>query len=222
MIALLIKIYTATFAKLKMPYNHKRFKLCDYFKIEKELDKLDIPFAIGISTTYGNGSNMGIKINNLFSKDKRKRKSKKTHVFIFINQRDGYKFRVAEQIGSGLHEISLLEAIGQQDELMIRVPNKKFLPDNVSSVALEYIHKLLDRDALENKEYDNTHLLDMDDSSDCSGLLWQALTYAFSELELENLLRTVERGGMETYTPVDVEFSRLFNTIYDDGFIKCQ
>lgn len=218
----IIWLYTNTVAKLDWPYSHKKFNLKDYFKIEEELDKLEIPFAIGLVTTYGAGSNFGIKFSNKLSKDKNKKKSKKTHLFIFINKRNGYKFRVAEQVGTGLQEVSLLEAVGQKDEVTIRIPNKKYIADPTASAALKYINDILDRDEVENIPYDNDHILDMNDKSDCSGLLWQALSYAFDTFDQENLLETIDRANINTYLPVDAEFSKLFNTIYDSkkGFIK--
>lgn len=222
MLKLLMKLYSKTIAKIDFPFSHKKFKLQDYFKLEEELNKLEVPFAVGIVTTYGSGSNLGIRLSNLISKNKDKKKSRKTHAFIFINNYDGRKFRVAEQVGTGLQEVSLLEAIGQRDEVTIRVPNKKFIADTTSNVAREYILDLLKQDEIENIPYDNTHALLMDNTSDCSGLVWQSLSYAFKELGQDNLLETIDRAGLETYTPVDAEFSKLFNTIYDSkkGFIK--
>ena len=220
MLDFLIKIYSNTLGKWHMPYSHKHFKLNDYFKIEEKLKELKVPFAIGLITAHGNGSNIGIRLSNKISKDKGKRRSKKTHLFIYVAHIDGCKFRVVEQVATGLQNSSLLEAIGQKDEVMIRVPNKRYIADPTATIAAEYAAKLVAIDKVTPIEYDNTHALDMDHASDCSGLLWQALTYAFSELELENLLETVDRVGMETYTPVDVEYSKLFTTIYDDGFIK--
>lgn len=214
------KIYAKTLGKWHVPYNHKLFNLNDYFKIEEKLKELEVPFAIGLVTTYGNGSNLGIVLGNKLSKDKRKRKSKKTHLFIYAGSMEGHKFRVVEQVGTGLQNTSLLCAIGQKDEVMIRIPNKKFIADPTSKLVIEYVSNLLDKDDVTPIPYDNAHRLDMDDTSDCSGLLWQALTYAFNELELENLLKTVDRIGIETYAPVDAEFSKLFTTIYDNGFVE--
>ena len=215
---LFIKVYSNTLGKWHMPFSHKKFNLNDYFKIEEKLKELNVPFAIGLVTTYGNGSNLGIKFSNWMSKDKRKKKSKKTHLFIYAAHLDGFKFRVAEQVGTGLQNSSLLEAIGQKDEVKIRIPDKRYIADPTATLATEYINNLLNIDKDTPINYDNKHVLDMDNTSDCSGLLWQALTYAFSELGLENLLETIDRLGMETFTPVDAEFSKLFTTIYDDGF----
>lgn len=215
---LLIKIYSNTIGKTSWPYSIKKFDLEDYFNIEKELKKMNVPFCVGIVTTYGQGSNLGIVLSNKISKTKIKRKSNATHAFAYIRCEKGYKHRVVEQIGHGLSVNTLLSAIGHRDEVVIRIPNPLIIDDLVSKKVLEYLEMMIEQDKISNIPYDNTHTTKNNNlSSDCSGLIYQALDYAFIELGRYNPIKIEKRCGKESWTPVDIEFDPCFITIYNKG-----
>lgn len=215
-----INLLSKTLGSWSLPYVDKKFNLNHYFQIESKLSELRVPFAIGVVTTYGHGSNILIKIAQMISKDKRKRKSKKTHALAIVETKNG-KFRTAEEMGPGLQEVTLLSSIGQRDEVLIRVPNPRLVNDQVCSYALEYIRKVLAIDRMKNIEYDNDHNLESDERMDCSELIYHALNYGFKKAGQKSLIKTVNRGGKKSWAPVEAQFSELFVDVYDSkkGFL---
>jgi hypothetical protein len=218
---LFVKLLSNTIGKWSLPYVEKKFNLNHYFLIEKELSKLNVPFAISVVTTYGHGSNLLISGAQKLSKDKRKRKSNITHALSIVETRNG-KFRAAEAMGPGIQEVSLLSAIGQRDEVKIRVPNPKLMNDQVCSFALDYIKRVLAIDRTKNIPYDLDHDLMDPERYDCSELIFHAVSYGFEKAGQMNLLKTVSRAGKKSWAPVEAEFSELFIDIYDSkkGFLE--
>lgn len=216
-----VKLLSNTLGQWSFPWVEKKFNLNHYFGIERELAKLNVPFAISVVTTYGHGSNVLINFAHKLSKDKRKRKSKITHALSIIETRNG-KFRVAEAMGPGIQEVSLLSAIGQRDEVKIRVPNPKLMNDQVCSFALEYLRKVLAVDRAKNIPYDLEHDLMDPERYDCSELIFHAVSYGFEKAGQLNLLKPVSRAGKKSWAPVEAEFSELFIDIYDSkkGFLE--
>ena len=216
----IINFLVSTIGKISFPFVEKKFNLNHYFEIEKELAKLSVPFAIGVVTTYGHGTNVLIRGAQFVSKDKRKRKSKKTHALAVIETRNG-KFRTAEAIGEGVQEVSFLSSIGNRDEVKIRIPNPKLMNDQVCSFALDYIKRVLAIDLAKNIPYDVKHDLMDPKRYDCSGLIFHAIKYGYEKAGQKNLLHTVNRAGKVSWAPVEAEFSDLFIDLYDSkkGFI---
>lgn len=210
----LINLVSNTIGKLSLPFVDKKFNLRDYFKIEKELSKLDVPFAIAIVTTYGHGSNLLIRFTNFLSKDKRKRKSRKTHALAIVETKNG-KFRAVESIGKGVQEVTLLSAIGQRDEVKIRIPDKRYINDMVATFALGYINEVARRDEVKNIAYDSDHDLLNSDRYNCSELIFHALEHGYKRSGQASMIKIVERAGKKTWSPVDAEFSKLFRDLYD-------
>ena len=216
-----VKILSNTIGEWSFPWVEKKFNLNHYFAIERELAKLEVPFAIAVVTTYGHGSNLLIKGAQLLSKDKRKRKSNKTHALTIVDTKNG-KFRTVEAIGNGIQEVSLLSSIGQRDEVKIRIPNKSLVNDQVCKFALDYIRQVARRDDQENIAYDLEHDLLDPKRYDCSELIFHALNYGFEMAGQKALTKTVTRGGKLSWAPVEAEFSKLFVDLYDSkkGFIE--
>lgn len=221
MINFLIGIYTKTIAKLNFPFSHKRFNPRDYFPIEVELGKLPVSFAVILVTTYGSGSNIGIKIAQWIGV---KKWSKKTHAVAYIDCRDGYKHRIAEASGSeGIRIISLLEGICQKDEVSILVPDYHVMNESICNFTLKYLHGVLDRDKESDVDYDNDHDLMNTDLYDCSELLFHAINYGYKRARHVQLLEPVKRAKRLTFTPLDLELSPLFIKMYDSkegGFLQ--
>lgn len=215
-----VKFLSNTLGQWSFPYVEKKFNLNHYFKIEQELSKLNVPFAIGVVTTYGHGSNILIHGAQLISKEKRKRKSNITHALTIIETRNG-KFRTAEAMGPGIQEVSLLSSIGNRDEVKIRIPNPMLMNDMVCSHALDYIKRVLAVDRAKNIAYDVEHDLMDPERLDCSELIFHAVSYGFEKAGQKNLLKVVNRAGRKSWAPVEAEFSELFIDIYDSkkGFI---
>lgn len=216
----IVKLLSNTLGQWSLPYVEKKFNLNHYFKLEKELAKLEVPFAIGVVTTYGHGSNLLIHGAQFLSKDKRKRKSNITHALAVIDTRNG-KFRTVEAIGNGIQEVTLLSSIGNRDEVKIRVPNKNLVNNEVAKHALEYIRQVAERDFEENIAYDLKHDLLDQKRYDCSELIFHALNHGFEMAGQKALTKTVKRGGKVSWAPVEAEFSKLFVDLYDSkkGFI---
>jgi hypothetical protein len=216
-----VKLISESIGSLSLPYIQKKFNLNHYFLIEKEIAKLEVPFAIGLVTTYGHGSNILIKAVQLISKDKRKRKSNKTHAFAIVSTENG-KFRTVEAIGKGgIQEVTLLSSIGNRDELKIRVPNKGLVNNEVSKHALDYIRQVSKRDNEQNIGYDLKHDLLDPKRYDCSELIFHALNHGFEMAGQKALTKTVKRAGKISWAPVEAEFSKLFVDLYDSkkGFV---
>lgn len=217
----IVKFLSNTVGQISLPYVDKKFNLNHYFEIEKELAKLEVPFAIAVVTTYGHGSNILIKLAQILSKDKRKRKSNKTHALAIVETRNG-KFRTVEAIGNGIQEVTLLSSIGQRDEIKIRVPNKSLVNNQVCEFALDYIRQVARRDDQENIAYDLEHDLLDPKRYDCSELIFHALNYGFEMAGQKTLTKTVKRAGKVSWAPVEAEFSKLFVDLYDSkkGFVE--
>jgi len=219
-IDLFIKLYTNTVATWHFPFVDKKFELLDYYEIEKKLRELEVPFAVVLVNTYGHGSSIGIRLAGWIG---RRLWSKKTHVAIYIDLRKGYKHRAVEAVSEGIREVPLVKAIGQRDEVLVRVPDRSLLNEAVSSKALEYIHSVLDLDDAKNIEYDFKHDLLNDETQDCAELFYNSLKYGFEKADQYFPLKPIMRAGMPTFTPVDVEKCELFVDLYDSkrgGFVK--
>lgn len=216
-----VKLFSNTIGRLSFPHVEKKFNLNHYFKIEKELAKLEVPFAIAVVTTYGHGSNILIRFAHFLSKDKRKRNSKKTHALAIVETTNG-RFRAVEAMGEGIREVTLLSSIGGRDEVKIRVPNKGLFNDSAAKYALDYIKQVAERDVSGNIAYDLQHDLLDKKRYDCSELIFHALNHGFEMAGQKALTKTVTRGGRISWAPVEAEFSKLFVDLYDSkkGFLK--
>ena len=227
MLKWIINLVSNTIGKWHFPWVDKAFNLEDYFLIEKELRDLDCPFAVGIVKTNGHGSNLLIRIVQLLSSDSRKRKSEVTHALAHIGINKGYKHSVVESLGDGIREVSLLKAIGQRDRVILRMPNPQFLNKKLCEHAVEYIKEVAKRDAYFNIQYDNAHnyeiipIEDIKDYStinvklDCSETIMQAIEHGFKMTGQKSMIKMEMRGGISTWSPEDIHYSRLFITFYD-------
>jgi len=209
------------------PWINKEFNLKDYRKIEKKIETLSTPFFVGLVKTNGNFSNLLIYIAQLFSK---KRTKRVTHAFAHI----GDEFKIVESIGKGIQKISLLEAIGQRDSVVLRYPNPHFLNNTLCDHAIDYIKAVVKRDVEIGVEYDIKHsyaiipIEDIRDYSiknvklDCSELIMQALEHGFRMTDQRSLIKKTNRAGKKSWSPGDIYFSELFITFYDSrkGFIN--
>jgi hypothetical protein len=212
-----IKLLSNTVGEWHWPWVDKKFSLKDYFEIENKIRELDVPFVVGLVKTNGHGSNLLIGIAQSFTKDKRKRGSEITHALAHIGVNKGYKHRVVEAIGEGIREVSLLEAIGQRDKVILRVPNPKLLNDQVCKYAIEYLKDLADRDRELNIAYDNEHNYQNDEALDCSETIYHALSYGFEKAGHSNKVIMIERAGKKTWAPIDIRYSDLFIDLYVSG-----
>lgn len=211
-----------TSAHIHMPYNRKKLDLNKYFELEKKLrDSLSVPFAIGLVSTDGEASNIFIKAANLFASNKKKSKSKITHSFAYIDCINGYKHRVAEMTVNGFIINPLLSAIGQRDNVIIRVPNELLMPESVRRYAKDYLLGLAKKDEEGNIEYDFNHDNKDSEKMDCSEMIFLALKYGYEKADIRFPMMMETRLGYEAITPTDLEYSDLFVTIYDSkkGFL---
>lgn len=203
MLNFLSNLLTKTVGGIHWPFCFKRFKLSDYPMISEKIK--NEPFIPILVTTYGSaGSNFLIRAAQFF---KARYWTKKTHVLISIG---GDK--VVEANGThGIQAVSLLEAIGQRDEVMIMQPKSgKF----VNLMAREYIIKLMQRDEKDPVKYDNNH--DLRDSSefDCSEVFFKAQNYGFQQMG-GKLIEPIIRFGRESYSPADIERCDNLTIVYD-------
>lgn len=221
----LVAFSSNTLGSWHWPWVDKRLSLKDYFKIEKAIRQLSNPFVVGVVKTNGHGSNILISIAQLFSS--RNKTNRVTHALAHIGLHGGFKHRVVESVGSGIQEISLLEAIGQRDEVVLRKPNPHLINDQVCKHALEYIYAVAERDKNINIEYDNAHdyteitIEEIRDYSnknvnlDCSETVMQSLVHGFKMAGQKNLIKMTSRAGKLSWAPSDIYFSELFITMYD-------
>jgi len=223
LINIFVNLYAKTIGSWSLPYVNKKFPIRDYFKIEKMLRNLDSPLAIALVTTYGNGSNVGIRVGQWIGP---KKWTKKTHVAIQFEIKDGYKHRVAEAVGGepmnngGLIETTLLEAIGQRDEVKILVPDfDSPLNQRIASFVCDFVADKVREDKINPIPYDDGHSI-LTPELNCSELLYKALRYAFNRADAHNPMEPVIRGGIPTWTPADVEYSDFFRVVYDSERIK--
>lgn len=210
----MIKKLIAFFGSLHFPWVDKKFNLNHYFELEKELEKLNVPFAVGLVSTYGHGSNLLIKLVQKLTKQTRN--SKVTHAFAIISNKKN-NFRVAEFIGQGLQEATLLSAIGNRDVVKILVPNEKVSEQN-ARLFIKYVKIVLARDAFTKIKYDLDHDINDHERYDCSELIFHAINYGMGE----NVLRPVRRMGRDTWSPADLENTEYLKLIYDSkiGLIR--
>ena len=213
MLSWMINLYTKTIAKLHWPLCNKKFQIKDYYKIEESLK--DCKLAVILVTTYGNGSNMGIKIaQNIGTKNK----TKKTHAALFIGFKDGIPMVVEASGSYGIQVVPLIQVIGQRDEVMVRISNPHLLNRSVENFMTEYVNDVIGRDGELDIPYDEDHNLEDQSRYDCAELVYHALVYAFKKARHKVLINPVVRWGKKTYTPIELEFSDLFETIYDNGW----
>lgn len=208
------KLIDRTLGKWHWPFADKKFNLNHYFTIEKEMMKLPSPYAVAVVSTYGHGSNMLIKLIQQFSKEKEKRSSKFTHALVVVNNKDK-NFRVAEAIGAGLQEATLLSAIGNRDMVKILVPDYSKMPVEACNHALDYVYEVIEKNRLNRIPYDLKHNMEDPDRYDCSELVYASVNYGFKKAGLPAPLRPITRLGSKTWAPCDVEFSDLFKILYD-------
>lgn len=197
-----------TLGKVHLPYVDKRFNLDHYSMVKNILDGHE--YAIGLVSTSGHFSNLMIKAANIFCKDKRKFKTKRTHSFIICNG------RVIEATSKGLRECSLLKAIGQRDYVTIRIPNESFIPKVVQEGACFYLEKRIEEDSVKNISYDVEHDITNDRKLDCSESIYASLKFGYERVGQKEKITEVERFGILTWTPADAEFSKLFKTVYEN------
>lgn len=214
MIQWLIKIFTKTLAKIELPYIHKGFPLKDYFKLEKLLK--DEKVAVVLVTTYGSGSNLGIKFGQWFGKWKY---SKKTHALLFVGRdKDKFKSMSVEAVGSGIQKISFLEAIGQRDEVKVMILRHDIFNEKMINDVVDFINTIYLKDLNKNIEYDNDHNLSTDDKYDCSELCYKAINFALKKNNSGFSISPVNRLGKISFAPSDLEDTNLLLTVYDNGF----
>lgn len=205
MLNYILVILTKLIGSIKWPYSHKKFNLKD-FSIINEMIKYE-PFIPILVTNYGNiGSNFLIKIAQWIGIRKW---SKKTHVLISIGNN-----RVVESSGTeGIREITLLEAIGQRDEVMIL---KSHLGKKVDENSRYFLLNLLEMDDNKAIGYDDNH--DLADSSkyDCSELFFKSYNYGLKKNGIPTL-KPVRRFWRNSYSPLDVEMCKMLTIKYDSN-----
>lgn len=217
----LVKLLQKTIGSWHWPFVDKKFNLNHYFEIEKELEKLPVPFAVAVVTTYGHGSNLLIRLANRLSKDPRKKKTRKTHALAIVCAEKN-KARTVEAIGRGIQEFTLLSSIGARDEVKIRIPNYKVMNEQVCKFALEYIESVAEVDREQNIPYDVLHDLEDPTRYDCSELIYHAINHGYDWAGQRRLTKTVVRLGQKSWSPAELEFSELFVDLYDSkkGFVN--
>jgi len=220
----IVRFFGKTIGKLSMPFVNKEFPLRDYFKIESRIKRLDSPFVVGLVKTKGLGSNFLISTAQRLTKNKTARI---VHAFAHVGILKNVKHRVVESVDGGVHEVSLLEAIGQRDTVILRRPNPKYISKEVCDYALEYIRAVEERDSKHNISYDHDHnyseitLEEMRDYSsnniklDCSETIMQAINHGFRKVGIDSPVKMTNRCGKFVWAPGDIYFSELFITFYD-------
>lgn len=217
----IVNLLTGTIGHLNIPYSHKKFPLDDYFKIEKKLLESGVNFAVAVVTTYGAGSNLLVKASTLVSKDKRKRSSNKTHALAILEIRPN-RFRTVEMFGQGLVEKTLLSSIGNRDEVKILIPDPRYMDYEMCEDFYNYIDRVAHMDRQRNVEYDFSHQVGNSDKFDCSELIYHALEYAQkNKYGIDHSLKTYKRFGVESFSPVDIEYLEEFKCFYcsKEGFL---
>lgn len=220
----IINIFSKTIGSWHWPWVDKSFDLSDYFETEQRIRDLSNPFVVGLVKTYGHGSNFLIRVAQCFSKDSCK---DVTHALAHIGVFNGYKHRVVEAIGEGIREVSLLQAIGQRDNVILKKPNPKYLNDKCCKHIIEYIKEVAKRDAVINIQYDNAHnyetitieeIKDYSENNvklDCSETIMQAIIHGLRMTGQRNYIQMKKRAGKMTWTPSDILHSELFIDFYD-------
>jgi len=211
----MIDLYTKTIAKTHWPLCNKKFEIKDYYEIEEHLK--DCKLAVILVTTYGNGSNMGIKFAQSVGT---KNKTKKTHAALFIGFKDGLPMVIEASGTYGIQVVPLVQVIGQRDEVMIRVANPHLLNSSIENFMVKYVNTVIERDGELDIPYDEDHNLEDLTKYDCAELIYHALIHGFLKARHKVTVKPVVRWGKKTYTPIELEFSDLFKTIYDNGWSK--
>lgn len=210
----LVNFIGATICHWHFPFVDKKFNLNHYFEIEKALQARPNALAFAVVSTDGHGSNIAVKAVQWLSKNVLKRQSKSTHALIIINNKDK-NFRAAEMVGAGMQETTLLSSIGNRDHVKILVPKFDKMPEDVCNQVLDYVNRHLVIDAAKNIPYDLKHDITNPRRYDCSSLCFHAINYAYKKCGIRFSLLPVKRWGQETWTPSDVEYCELFETLYD-------
>lgn len=210
----LVNLIGKTLCSWHFPWVDKKFNINHYFEIEKALQLRQNPLAFAVVSTDGHGSNIAIKVIQMLSSDKRKRKSKSTHALIIINNKEK-NFRAAEMVGAGMQETTLLSSIGNRDHVKVLVPRFDIMPEDVCNQVLDYVNRNLIIDATKNIPYDLKHDINNPERYDCSSLVFHSINYAFKKCGIRFSLNPVKRWGQDTWTPSDVEFCELFEVLYD-------
>lgn len=203
MISFIFRILTKTIGAIHWPYSSKKFNLADFQGIENKLKNL--PMALLLVTTYGSfGSNILIRLGQWLGLWAW---STKTHVLIYIGGG-----RVIEASGSeGIRVVSLLEAIGQRDEVKIKIP---ILPAKVYIEMINFLEGIIESDIKKPILYDNDHNLLDKTAFDCSELLFHALNFGLEANQMQKI-KPIMRFGRKTFTPIDADYLAVFATIYD-------
>jgi len=169
-------------------------------------------------STDGAFSNFLIRLSYLFGGQKHKF-SKFTHIGAYVGD-FYYEHTMVEAIGQGVVTRTLVEAICNRDNVKVLIPSSK-INRKIAENARQNAIAISKRDALDPISYDYSHNPNDSASYDCSELVFSSIRDGFNQADQICPLHTVVRLGQETIAPIDLEFSDLFEVIYDSkkGFL---
>jgi len=215
---LLIKFMTMT-SEWSWPLSQKKFIMSDYLALEDYFEEEGCQFAVALVSTSGAVSNFWIRLSFLFGNQKHKF-SNLTHAAVYIGEYH-YPHTVVESIGKGVLTRTLVELLCNRDNVKILIPSKKMNRKVVQNIRENAI-KISKRDEISPIGYDYSHNPNDQATYDCSELIYDSVKKAYLQADQPCPLKTIRRLGQETYSPIDLEFSDLFETVYDSkkGFLN--
>ena len=200
--------WTGTF---HLPFVDKMFDIAEVATIEEIIESDSDSFYTLLTSSRGHLSNVWIRLGYKLGNAKYK-KSIYTHAIPYLGVENG-KHMIVEAITEGIVKRPMIEAIGQKDMVMLLKLSRK-VPSSVVKRIYANLQAIVDRDEKTNIEYDSGHSLGTKEIYDCSELVYSIVNQGHIDCGHRAPLAPVNRAGVDSYAPIDVHYSDLFEIVY--------